>query len=573
MVALTGCSLKSSLKMRTDTSGASYAIYWAKVNNKLVVAGDYVTEASRETIKEAGLTGSYAEESEAFTLDANGDGPIAACFKSGMPVFIDDVAGSAMKRKEIAAKYGIKQVIFTPMEGGVMEYGTAEGTEWMQPPDCPTMPKAAMRKGFEFLGASYCLFWQNKDGSNFEVVADYTTEARRFALKKVRGDDKTFGTESKAFKLPADGNGPVATAFKTGQESVISDMTQMKRADLAKEFGIKKVHFVPTEEGVLEYGTPSTAFLSGAMLDASLKMQCDVSGAGYAMYWKESDGQLTIVGDYITPARRAALDEQEIEGSFAKASREVTIDIDGIGPIGKVMREREPMFVKEVPYETTMKRRSIAQNYGIKSIMFMPVEGGVMEYGTAKGPSTADWYSIEDAKGAALPVAEMRAGFEQGATHMIFWKDNGEGQYEAAASFVLPERVRALALARGDDKTYTSESIKMKFDVDGDGPIATAAKSGAEFIVAGAAASAPVASFGLSFRSGGGDDNKQDKFKRAALAKEFNINNIHFVPCLDGVLEYGVGAFGDAESPLQASDMTGSVKPTGAKVTEDAPVA
>ena len=255
--------------------------------------------------------------------------------------------------------------------------------------------------------------------------------------------------------------GPVATAFKTGQESVVSDVTQMKRADLAKEFGIKKVHFVPTEEGVLEYGTPSTAFLNGAMLDASLKMQCDVSGAGYAMYWKESEGQLTIVGDYITPARRAALDEQEIEGSFAKASREVTIDLDGIGPIGKVMREREPMFVKDVPYETTMKRRSIAQNYGIKSIMFMPVEGGVMEYGTAKGPSTADWYGIDDAKGAALPVAEMRAGFEQGATHMIFWKDNGEGRYEAAASFVLPERVRALALARGDDKTYTSEVCSM----------------------------------------------------------------------------------------------------------------
>ena len=117
------------------------------------------------------------------------------------------------------------------------------------------------------------------------------------------------------------------------------------------------------------------------------------------------------------------------------------------------------------------------------------------------------------------------------------------------------------------------QSIKMKFDVDGEGPIATAAKSGVEFIVEGAAGSAPVASFGLSFRSGGGDDNKQDKFKRAALAKEFNINNIHFVPCLDGVLEYGVGAFGDAESPLKAPDMTGSVQQTGAKLMDDAPVA
>ena len=165
-----------------------------------------MTEASRELLKGVGISGSYAEESESFTLDANGDGPIASCFKSGEPVFIEDVANSAMKRKEIAAKYGVKQIAFVPMEGGVMEYGTSKGKEWSQPPDCPTMPKAAMRKGFEILGASYCVFWQNKDGSNFEVVADFTTDSRRIALKKIRGDDKTFGSESKAFKLPADGN-------------------------------------------------------------------------------------------------------------------------------------------------------------------------------------------------------------------------------------------------------------------------------------------------------------------------------------------------------------------------------
>ena len=36
-----------------DTSGAGYAIYWANVNNKLVVAGDFVTDARRERLGRA----------------------------------------------------------------------------------------------------------------------------------------------------------------------------------------------------------------------------------------------------------------------------------------------------------------------------------------------------------------------------------------------------------------------------------------------------------------------------------------------------------------------------------------
>ena len=37
------------------------------------------------------------------------------------------------------------------------------------------------------------------------------------------------------------------------------------------------------------------------------------------------------------------------------------------------------------------------------------------------------------------------------------------------------------------------------------------------------------------------EDASNSKMKRASLAKEFNIGNIHFVPCRDGVLEYGTG--------------------------------
>ena len=51
------------------------------------------------------------------------------------------------------------------------------------------------------------------------------------------------------------------------------------------------------------------------------------------------------------------------------------------------------------------------------------------------------------------------------------------------------------------------------------GPIATAARSGKEMVIE--------------------DPSISKTFKRAALAKEFSVSNIHIVPCKDGVLEYG----------------------------------
>merc|ERR1712048_887775 len=55
----------------------------------------------------------------------------------------------------------------------------------------------------------------------------------------------------------------------------------------------------------------------------------------------------------------------------------------------------------------------------------------------------------------------------------------------------------------------------------GDGPVAMAARSGVTVVVE--------------------DPSKESNFKRRELAKEFNIGSCHFVPCRDGVLEYGTG--------------------------------
>jgi hypothetical protein len=520
MVAMTGDTLGASLKMRCDTSGAGYAIYWCNVDGQLVVAGDYVTDSRKAMLAAKGFELSFAEESEPFSLPALGEGPVATCYQTGTPQFVKDVSQSSMKRKALAAKYGIKQVAWVPMEGGVMEFGTSEGpctADWDSMPMCPTMPKAEIRKGFENLGASYCLFWQNRN-MEYSVVAEYTSQSRKEALKADRGDDKTFATESKEFSLDAKGDGPVATAARTGKEIIISDVSSMKRAKIAKEFGIAKVHMVPVEGGVLEYGTPASDYLSGDLMKASLKMRCDTSGAGYAIYWKESFGKLTIAGSYLTESRKKALAAMGRKQSFAEASYGIKLMADGDGPVASVFRSQEPVYFQDVA-SSNMKCKELALECGIKSVCFVPVAGGVMEYGVSDGPGTADWTSIEDARTAIMPKAEMKRAFENGATHLIFWKKNGN-DYESGASYLIPERVRALKAVRGDDKSYTSESIKMSFPADGFGPIATTARSGKEMIV---------------------KEASKSNMKRAPLAEEFDIGDIHFVPCRDGVLEYGRG--------------------------------
>merc|ERR1719215_930684 len=126
-----------------------------------------------------------------------------------------------------------------------------------------------------------------------------------------------------------------------------------------------------------------------------------------------------------------------------------------------------------------MKRGGVAADFGIQSICLVPVPGGVMEYGTSNEASTADWTCIEDARQAIMSKAELEKAFDLGATHAIFWWRKGD-EFVVGASYVIPERLRALKAARGDDKSYTSESASVRISIDSAGPVATAARSGKE---------------------------------------------------------------------------------------------
>merc|ERR1711862_125025 len=227
-----------------------------------------------------------------------------------------------------------------------------------------------------------------------------------------------------------------------------------------------------------------------------------------------------VSGSYVTPERKAVLEAQGKTKSFAEASKDYTLDADGDGPVAKVLKTQEPFYIQDVSTCDVMKRGNVAKDYGIESICFVAVPGGVLEYGASVGPCTAHWTCMEDARKAIMPKEELQKAFDWGATHVIFWHKEGD-EYSVGASYVIPEREAALRQVRGDDKTYTSESHSFKLSADGKGPVATAARSGVTVILE--------------------DPTKDSTFQRQELAKEFNVGQCHFVPCKDGVLEYGTG--------------------------------
>eukprot|EP00930_Biecheleria_cincta_P047336 TRINITY_DN32794_c0_g1_i1.p1 TRINITY_DN32794_c0_g1~~TRINITY_DN32794_c0_g1_i1.p1 ORF type:complete len:630 (-),score=102.88 TRINITY_DN32794_c0_g1_i1:129-2018(-) len=534
-VPLAGVSLQAAMKMHCDTSGASYATYWVNVNGQLVVRSDYQSRARKEELRAKGFDESFATESQAFKLDPFGAGPVATVYSTKTPLLVKDIASSSMRRKELAAKYGIVQIAFIPFEAGVLELGTTED-RWEEMPEYPTLPNAELVRGFQEHNACYAIFWA-KHGDSFEHTADFVTDSVKASVEAVRGCAENFCTESRHFSTNANSPGPVATAFRTGKEVTIVDSefsalwsANLTRASLAKAFDIKYLHFIPAKEGVLEYGTRGHVCLSGAALSAALKMRCETSGAGYAVYWLETAGKLAHGGDHITPACKAALEANGITTSFADASKDLFLDASANGPASTVFKTRRPAFVQDASACTheyfrsasspEVKLRSdIAAQYGIKSVCFAAVPGGVFEFGTTDG--TAVWSCLEDATKAYIPKVELQEAFSSGATHAIFWWKTGD-VYSVGASYILPDHARALKALRNDDKTYASESAMVKLPGDDEGPLASAVRSGAEIVI--------------------DDPSIEPNFERGELANEFKVRKCHFVPNLYGVLEYGTSS-------------------------------
>ena len=531
-VPLTGDTLQAGLKMRCDLSGASYAIYWANQNGKLKVVDSFKAASYKKELAGRGVLESFADASKPFALDTKGDGPIAQVLKTGEPLFIDNVGESNLSRRELALQYGINAISFAPYEDGVIEYGTTtvSDIQWSRMPEVPTLPKDVLRKAFEELGALYTIYWR-QDGDIFRVAADYEVPSSVNKRLRRRSDGVSFITNSKQLALEAKGDGPVAQAVRTGEEQVVcyglKDGTdrdsKLQRAQAAQAFGIKTIHFVPFEAGVLEYGVSGEAALSDVTLSATLKMQCEATNAAYALYWKDVGGQALAAGRYVSPAHQQELKKLGKQLSFAEVSQSQIVAADSSSCVGKVLSNRQPIFVPNAKigdWTVNQQRVQAAIDYGIQSICFLPVLGGVLEVGNSDAcvASGNTWEGVEAVTEDGLPKAELERAFRSGATYAIYWKpDYAKGEYGLRACYETS--AQALSADACDTKTYVNECRSFRPSIESDGPIGTAGSSGVTVQVL--------------------DTAKDKSFKRSKLAQAYGIGKVTFVPCNGGVLEWG----------------------------------
>ena len=200
--------------------------------------------------------------------------------------------------------------------------------------------------------------------------------------------------------------------------------------------------------------------------------------------------------------------------SFAEVSEAVKYDMLGDSPVASVIRNRKQMFVPDVKAVLNSDRSKIAEEYMIESAAFVPVLGGVIEFGSS---ISRPWASDEQALQQIMPNEEIEKALRSGATYMMYWeRDNEAATYTQKATFEVPKN--RLTLKANVDKSFISECADVVLDANGLGPVGQCGRAAATVVVPNTAT--------------------QPNFKRRELAQEWGVGKVpitHLPPLLPPV--------------------------------------
>ena len=120
-----------------------------------------------------------------------------------------------------------------------------------------------------------------------------------------------------------------------------------------------------------------------------------------------------------------------------------------------MLSNRQPIFVPNAKigdWTVNQQRVQAAIDYGIQSICFLPVLGGVLEVGNSDAcvASGNTWEGVEAVTEDGLPKAELERAFRSGATYAIYWKpDYAKGEHGLRALVGLEVGLEEDDLAHG----------------------------------------------------------------------------------------------------------------------------
>jgi len=185
--------------------------------------------------------------------------------------------------------------------------------------------------------------------------------------------------------------------------------------------------------------------------------------------------------------------------------------------VAQVMRTRKPLFVEDMAAATGDLRAPLADEYGVGSVAFVPVLGGVVEYGTSQ--SNNPWSCAADALKQTIPNEEIEVALSGGATYGIFWQRNdAKGVFEHKAAFEIGSKNK---LSESTVGSYVDacRGVELSINPAAPGPIN---------LCSDAAQTVQIP-----------DTQTFPNFKRKELASEWGVGKITCVPLETGVLEFG----------------------------------
>lgn len=271
--------------------------------------------------------------------------------------------------------------------------------------------------------AAYAIYW-TRVNDELQVAGSYV------AAPQAAG----FVAESTKIKLDANGDGPIAQVKRTGENFFVADvaLSNLKRKELALQYGISQVAMIPFEDGVVEFGTTCTSVWQGvppapSMPKRVLRKAFEELGALYAIYWAREGDDFNVQASYENPTdvirRKSLRGDGE---SFVSISKDLTLSANGDGPVATALKTNEEVvivFTEGNDYSevgcASMKRSAKAREHGICTIHFQPVideatgTQGVLEYGV----STTGQLSRVTLDATLKMQAESA-----GAAYAVYWK-------------------------------------------------------------------------------------------------------------------------------------------------------
>ena len=195
-------------------------------------------------------------------------------------------------------------------------------------------------------------------------------------------------------------------------------------------------------------------------MEALLKIQCDLSGADYALFWNNVNDIIKVSAKYENPSKADTILNAN-SSTFSEECLDIVLNSSSKSCVTVALAEKnkEPNLMNNVQSYDWFVRRELSKKHGINSICFVQgPDGGVIEFGSRKIKWDKNLWNCK------IPRNNIVDSIKSGASYIIVWKPNPP-DYEMVSSFILPSWNGELVKTFGHDNDFFAASNRIRIPV------------------------------------------------------------------------------------------------------------